>query len=129
MLVLIQIIVKIDLARYKYVDLDIDRAKMFLEKMREKFGSIRDIDESFRYIENFDEFFNLMKKKFKEFLALPHTPDDYIKSKVVIDKIRLYKSDSGKRVVFVLDRRVDRKLIEDLLKSIGYEKVVFEKLF
>ncbi len=124
-----KIVVKIDLAKYRYIDLDLDKAKEFLRYIEERFGRIRDVEEAERYIENFEEFYNFMKKKFKEFLAIPHRPDDYIKGRVVIDKVRLYKENGTRRVMFVLDRRVDREFIAEALKRLGYEEVVFEKLF
>lgn len=124
------IVVKIDLAKYRYVDLPIDEARKFIEYIRSVYGNIRDVEEALRYIENFDEFYNFMKKKFKEFIAIPHRPDDYIKSRVVIDKVRLYRDEEGnERVVFVLDRSVKREFIEEGLKRLGYTRVVFEKLF
>ena len=124
-----KITVSIDLAKYKYVDLSLEESRDFLRYLEEKVGKMRDVDEAIRYIDNFDEFYNYMKKKFKEFIAIPHTPDDYIKSRVFIDKIRLYVKDSEKRVVFVLDRRVSKELIKEILNKLGYRDVVFEKLF
>ncbi|MET1100923.1 MAG: hypothetical protein ABWW69_00370 [Pyrodictiaceae archaeon] len=121
----------VDLAKYKYVDLELDEAKKFINALKSVVGrGEADFREVGRYLENFDEFYNYMKKKFKDFLAVPHKPDDYIRSNVVVDKVKLYIDDNGKRrVVLVLDRSVSFDEIKEALKALGYHTIKTKKLF
>ncbi len=119
---------RIDLAKYKSVDLTVDDALRLLDKLVEKLGrSTTDIDETRRYLRNFNEFYEYMQKKFKDYIAPPHRPDDYIRGNVVIDKVKLYVRDGEKRVVLVFDRHVDQSLIEDALRSLGYDVEVIKE--
>ena len=113
---------RIDLAKYKSVDLAVDEALRLLDKLVESLGrTTTDIEETKRYLKNFNEFYEYMQKKFKDYIAPPHRPDDYIRGNVVIDKVKLYMRGDEKRVVLIFDRHVDRGLIEEALRSLGYE--------
>ena len=116
------IVLKVDISKYKYVDIDADAAIEFLEKIGENIGKItNDIKETIRYIKNFDEFYEYTRRKFKDYIALPHRPDDYIKGTAIIDKVKLYIDNSGaKRVVIVFDRRVNTDTIKRTLEGLGY---------
>jgi hypothetical protein len=122
-------VVEVDLAKYKHVDLPAEDAIKLLEKISERIGGkTNDVSEAIRYIRNFDEFYEYMRKKFKDYIAPPRRPDDYIKGRVVVDKIKLYMDGEVKRVVIVFDRRVDTDLISSCLRELGYE-VEIKKAF
>ncbi|MET1128991.1 MAG: hypothetical protein ABWW70_06705 [Thermoproteota archaeon] len=116
------IVIEVDLAKYKYVDVSIEEAYKLLEVLRSKFPKAEaDILEVKRYIDNFDEFYSYMKKKFKDYISLPHRPEDYIRGSALIDKVKLYISANGeKRAVLVIDRRVSAESLKELLESLGY---------
>ncbi len=122
-------VVEVDLAKYKYVDLPAADAEKLLEAMAEVLGRrTQDLNEALRYIRNFEEFYEYMRKKFKDFIAPPKRPEDFIKGTVIVDKVKLYKTEGGeKRVVIVFDRRVDVEKIKEALKNIGYEDVEVKK--
>ncbi len=114
-------VVKVDLAKYKFVDLPAEDAIRLLEAITEKLGrESSDIRETIRYIRNFEEFYEYMQKKFKDYIAPPHRPSDYIKGLVVVDKVKLYKREGERRVVIVFDRRVSLDVIKEALEDIGY---------
>ncbi len=114
-------VVKVDLAKYKFVDLPAEDAIRLLEAITEKLGrESNDIRETIRYIRNFEEFYEYMQKKFKDYIAPPHRPSDYIKDLVVVDKVKLYKREGERRVVIVFDRRVSLNVIKEALEDIGY---------
>ncbi len=122
------ITIRLDLAKYRYVDLPAEKALELLNAVAELLGKrTSDMQEVERYIRNFNEFYEFMKKKFKDYLAPPHKPDDYIRGDVVIDKVRLYIEGDNKRVTLVFDRRVDIELIKRALEKIGYSEVKVEK--
>lgn len=116
-------VVKVDMAKYKHVDLPVDEAVKFLEIVRELSGkNPDDIREAIRYIRNFDEFHEYMRRKFKDYIAPPHKPSDYIKGLAFIDKVKLYRDEGGeKRVLLVFDRRVSTRLLEEALGRLGYQ--------
>ncbi len=121
-------VIRLDLAKYKYVDLPADKALELLNAIAELIGKrTSDMQEAERYIRNFDEFYEFMKKKFKDYLAPPHKPDDYIRGDVVIDKVRLYVEGDVKRVVLVFDRRIDVELLKKALNKLGFENVRVER--
>ncbi len=125
-----RIVVEVDLAKYKYVDLSAEEAARLLEVISEELGrKSQDLSEALRYIKNFEEFYEYMRKKFKDYIAPPKRPDDFIKGTVVVDKVKLYKSEAGeKRVVIVFDRRFDLEKLKEALKKLGYEEVEVKKV-
>jgi hypothetical protein len=121
-------VVRLDLAKYKYVDLPAEKALELLNAIADLIGKrTSDMQEAERYIRNFNEFYEFMRKKFKDYIAPPHRPDDYIRGDVVIDKVRLYMEGDERRVVLVFDRRIDVELLRKALNKIGYENVRVEK--
>ncbi len=117
-----KITIRIDLAKYKHVDLEVDEALKLLDALRRHFPNAGDIGEVIRYLKNFDEFLDYMRRKFKDYLPVPHKPDDYIRGTVTVDKVRLYKDGDVKRVVLIFDRRIDVNLLKKLLNEIGYSE-------
>ncbi len=122
-------VIEVDLAKYKYVDLPAEDAERLLEAIADVLGRrTQDLNEALRYIRNFEEFYEYMRKKFKDFIAPPKRPEDFIKGTVIVDKVKLYKDEGGaRRVVIVFDRRVDVEKIKGALKNIGYEEVEVKK--
>ncbi|NPA04496.1 MAG: hypothetical protein GXO09_00170 [Crenarchaeota archaeon] len=123
------VVIRVDLARYKYVDLEASEALKLLSKIAEVTGKRgQDLDEAERYIRNFDEFYEYMQKKFKDYIAPPKRTDDYIRGLVVVDKLKLYKKDGEKRVVIVFDRRISVDDIKKALEELGYKDITVEKM-
>ena len=125
-----KIVIKIDMAKYKSIDVDINDALNILEKIKEVTQkNPSDINEVIRYINNFDEFYSYMQRKFKDYIAPPHKPDDYIKGLAFIDRVRLYKDSEGnKRIVIVFDRRVRVETLKDAIEKAGYEVEVSKEI-
>ncbi len=121
-------IVEIDLAKYKYVDLPLEDAKKLLYKLQNEREGATDISEVLRYLDNFKEFYEYLQKKFKDYLVVPHKPDDYIRGEVLIDKVKLYIDRGEKRAVIVFDRRVSTDFLTNILSSIGYSVEVKKTL-
>ncbi len=124
-----RITIEIDFAKYKSVKLPKDEAEKLLQTLTEILGKKpNDIQETLRYIKNFDEFFEYMRKKFKDYLAPPHRADDYIRGEAVVDKVKLLKRNNEKYVMIIFDRRVKEDLIRKALEQLGYE-VEIKKVF
>jgi len=118
----------IDLGKYKYIDLPLDKAIEFVDKAIEIYGETLDLSETNRYVKNFDEFYGYMKRKFKDFIAPPKSSREVVLGKVFIHKIKLYVQGSNeKRVLLVVDRRVSLDILRKILNGIGYNNVKVEK--
>jgi len=123
------ITVEIDLGKYINVELSLDEAEKFLRELTKKLGyETQDVSERLRYLRNFDVFYEVAKKKFKDYLVPPKSMNDMIKGTVVVDKVRLIKED-GKRVVISLDRRVDINKVVETLKEMGYNVEVKRRTY
>jgi hypothetical protein len=116
------VILEVDFAKYKSVKLPREEAIELLEKISEILGKTpNDIQETLRYLKNFDEFYEYMRKKFKDYLAPPHRADDYIKGEAIVDKVKLIKEDGKPYVTIIFDRRVPVDILVNALKALGYE--------
>ncbi len=117
-----KITITIDLGKYKEVTLPADDALKLLDAVAEVLGKRpSDIDETIRYVKNFDVFYEMMKKKFKDAIAPPHSVDDMIRGDVVIDKVALLKEGNNKLVTITFDRRVPVDVVKKALEKLGYE--------
>jgi hypothetical protein len=119
--------VEIDLGRYISVELPADEAERLIRTVASKVGyESQDANEALRYIRNFDVFYEMAKKKFKDYLVPPKSMNDMIRGTVLIDRLKLIR-DSGKRVVVTFDRRVPLEVITEALRELGYEPEVVRR--
>ena len=117
-----KITILIDMGKYRHITLPVDEAREQLNIIAKKLGKrTNDIDEAQRYIANFDVFYEMMKKKFKDSLAPPKSVDDMIRGNIVVDRIILAKEGDKRIVTIVFDRRVPLDSIKEALKDLGYE--------
>ncbi len=120
-----EIIVEVDMGKYKSVELGVDEAEELLRKIVEKLGiEPNDVNEAFRILRNFDAFYETQRKKFKDYIVPSKSMNDMILGRVVVDKLKLIKEGGKNRVVVVFDKRVPEEVILDLLKEFGYEPKV-----
>ncbi|MDW8170775.1 MAG: hypothetical protein RMI83_06730 [Desulfurococcaceae archaeon] len=122
-----EIVVRVDIGRYKYIDLPLEKAIEFLERIAIVRGTTLDITESLRYIRNFDEFYEYMKRKFKDFISPPKDHREIIEGLVAVQKLKLYIVNDVKMVTLVIDKRVCEDFLHTILKDIGYTSVLFRK--
>ncbi|MEB3759667.1 MAG: hypothetical protein GSR72_06955 [Desulfurococcales archaeon] len=116
-----EIVVEIDMGKYKSVELSVDEAEKLLRLIVEKLGiEPNDVNEAFRILRNFDVFYETQRKKFKDYLVPSKSMNDMILGRVVVDKLKLIKEGGKNRVVVVFDRRVPEETIIETLKELGY---------
>ncbi|ALU12061.1 hypothetical protein EYM_07600 [Ignicoccus islandicus DSM 13165] len=116
-----EIEVTVDIGKYKWVRLPREDALKLLEIIETKLGeSPRDLQEAMRYIRHFDEFYQEMKKRFKDFIAPTQSLSDMIKGTVVVDKLSLEKEGGKDYVTIVFDRRVPLDVLKEALQEMGY---------
>ncbi len=121
--------VEIDLGKYISVELPAEEAERLIRRLAERLGyESQDASEALRYIRNFDAFYEIAKKKFKDYLVPPKSMNDMIRGTVLVDRLKLVK-DGGKRVVVTFDRRVPLDEVLAALKDLGYEAEVVRREF
>ncbi|MCD6084082.1 MAG: hypothetical protein J7J20_00920 [Desulfurococcales archaeon] len=120
-------VVKITKTLFGYIKLEVDadNALKLLKYLRDVSGkNTNDVVDALRIIENFDVFYEMMKKKFKDYIAPRTSENDLIRGKVIIDKIKLTKNNV-KKVTIIFDKRVNEELVTKALESLNikYELV------
>ncbi len=114
--------VRIDLGKYRIVKLPVDEAARFLRILGKTRGYTSDLREALRYLENFDEFYRTLRKRFRDYLAPLKETRDMVLGRVTVDKVRLIVED--RRIAeIMLDRRVPLDLVKNALREIGYEEI------
>lgn len=118
----------IDLGKYINVKLEAADAEKLVREVSKLLGyESQDASEALRYIRNFDAFYDVMKKKFKDHLAPPKSINDMIMGTVIVDSLKLEKEGDKRYVTIVFDRRVPVDVVEKALNSLGYEVEVEKK--
>lgn len=80
-----------------------------------------DVRDAIRMIEHFETFYDLMKRKFKEYLTPRKDVGDILKKRVLIDKIKLLKRNGNKFVEIVFDKSISLEEILEILKRNSIE--------
>jgi len=119
----VEINVYYDIAKYLHVKLDREKALEFIDSIISKHGITRDLEETRRVIENFDEFYSIARRKSDGYLIIQKDSGDVVRGRVVVHKIRLIIEGNVKTVELIIDRRVSRELIESCLREIGFSKI------
>ncbi len=116
---------KVKLARYfgyLYLEADVDTILKILKTLRDKRGFREDIEDSIRILENFDAYYELMRKKYKEYISPRKNEADMISGAVTIDKIKL-EHDKQRKATIVFDKRVRQEDIVNIIKELNLELV------
>ncbi|MCE4611789.1 MAG: hypothetical protein F7B17_07465 [Desulfurococcales archaeon] len=117
-----KVVLEVDMGKYKYVELELSEAEKLIREVVGLLGfESQDANEAFRVLRNFDAFYDMARKKFKDYIVPSKSMNDMILGRVIIDKLRLVK-EGDKRVVGVyFDRRVPEEVIVKALEKLGYE--------
>ncbi len=109
---------------YVYTESSPEDAIKILEYIRRSWGrDTDDLNDAVRIIKNFDTFYEMLRKKFKEYIAPRKSEADLIRGKVVVDKIKLSKKGNEKVVVMVFDKRMTGESLEKVLRELSLEYV------
>ena len=108
---------------YIYMDATLVEALRILEELGEIKGLTEDLSDAIRVLKNFGTFYNMLRKRFKKYLAPRKSETDLISGRVVIDKLKLYRERGENRVTVVFDKRFDLSDLVSVLEklSIKYE--------
>ncbi len=104
---------------YIIVEGNVEELIKFLEYVVKERGLTEDLEDTLRILKNFDVFYEMMRKKFKEYLAPKKDEADLISGRVFVDKIKLYIDKNVKKASIVLDKRIDLNFVLEILKRTG----------
>jgi len=105
---------------YVYLRSPLEVALNVLRKLSELRGWSEDLSDAIRILENFDTFYEFMKRKHKEYIAPRKSESDLLAGRVVVDKLKL--EVNGERVVtLVFDKRVRYEEVLEVLRELGLE--------
>ncbi len=117
-----KIIIRDIIGHYITLEVPPEDAVKILKTLKHRLGKGReDVDDAIRMIEHFDIFYDVMRKKFKEYLTPRKNVSDVIRGEVLVDRIKLLRKGETKSVVIVFDRNVNKESLLNILKDMGYE--------
>ncbi len=122
-----KIIVEIDLAKSPHVVLERGESLKLINCLMEETGGSRDLAETYRIIENYEEYHRYSRRKFEPYITPPKDHREVVMGRSVIHKLKLFKQDEQKLVEIIFDRRTDLELLKKCLYNIGYEEIEFKK--
>jgi len=118
----------IGLAKSRSVTLPIPEALELLGAFAEERGLTPELEESIRFIENFDVFYEVARKKHKDYLTPPQDYRALLEGRVVVEKIKLEKDGEQKKVTIIFHRSVPLEEIRAKLEKIGFDSVEVERV-
>lgn len=115
-------VIEVDMGKYKSVELSLDEAEKLLLDVSKQLGhESQDLEETYRVLRNFDSFYEMARKKYKDYITPSKSLNDMIKGTVIIDRLKLIKEGDTRKVVITFDRRVKEEVIVEALKRLGYD--------
>jgi len=122
---LASVTLEVDMGKYKSVTVPLDVAERLIVDVSKRLNvESKDVMEALRIVRNFDEFYEFQQKKFKDYVVPDKDISDMIRGAVVVDSMKLIKEGNKKDVVITFDRRVREDVLEESLKSLGFEVIV-----
>ncbi len=119
--------ITIDLTNSPHVVLDRENTLKLLNCLLEETTGSRDLEETLRIINSFDEYYRYMKKKFEDYITPQKDQREVLLGRSIIHKIKLFIDSGEKYVELVFDRRFNVDYIKKCLENIGFDKITIEK--
>ena len=115
-------VVEVDLGRYKSVELSVEEAERVLIEISRAMGAeSQDLEETYRVLRNFESFYDMAKRKYKDYIVPSKSLNDMIRGTVIVDRLKLIKEGEERRIVITFDRRVREEVLSEALAKLGYD--------
>ncbi|MCS7107012.1 MAG: hypothetical protein NZ902_02780 [Acidilobaceae archaeon] len=115
-------VVEVDLGRYKSVELSVEEAERVLMEISRAMGTeSQDLEETYRVLRNFESFYDMAKRKYKDYIVPSKSLNDMIRGTVIVDRLKLIKEGEERRIVITFDRRVREEVLSEALAKLGYD--------
>jgi hypothetical protein len=91
-----------------------------MKAIRDSLGrNTEDVNDTIRILEHFDEFYDSMKRRSRDYIAPKKNEADLVKGIAVVEKIRLMKEQGVNKAIIIFDKRVDDELIRKAASEAG----------
>ncbi|MEN3000033.1 MAG: hypothetical protein ABDH61_05615 [Acidilobaceae archaeon] len=115
-------VVEVDLGKYKSVELSVEEAERVLMEISRAMGAeSQDLEETYRVLRNFDSFYDIAKRKYKDYIVPSKSLNDMIRGTVIVDRLRLIKEGEERKIVITFDRRVREEVLSEAFAKLGYQ--------
>jgi hypothetical protein len=115
-------VVEVDMGRYKSVELTVEEAEKLLSHLSKQLGyEPQDLEETYRVLRNFEAFYDMARRKYKDYIVPSKSLNDMIRGTVLVDRLKLIKEGDQRKIVITFDRRVKEKVVVEALEKLGYE--------
>ena len=109
---------------YTYVTGDVEDILALMKAMRDSLGrDTEDVNDTIRILEHFEEFYETMKRRSKDYIAPKKSEADLVRGIAVVEKIRLVKEQGTNRAIVIFDKRVDDDLLRRAASEAGVELI------
>lgn len=120
--------VQLDMAKYPHLVFDVEKAISFLEAIGRRLGFTMDLEEARRIVSKFDEYYEISWRRSNGYVIIPKNSKDAIYGRVVVHKIRLLRQNGTKLVELIIDRRVPNRIIDEVLREIGFDEIEYVQI-
>jgi hypothetical protein len=115
-------VVEVDMGRYKSVELTVEEAEKLLSHLSKQLGyEPQDLEETYRILRNFEAFYDMARRKYKDYIVPSKSLNDMIRGTVLVDRLKLIKEGDQRKIIITFDRRVKEKVVVEALEKLGYE--------
>jgi hypothetical protein len=115
-------VVEVDMGRYKSVELTVEEAEKLLSHLSKQLGyEPQDLEETYRVLRNFEAFYDMARRKYKDYIVPSKSLNDMIRGTVLVDRLKLIKEGDQRKIIITFDRRVKEKVVVEALEKLGYE--------
>jgi hypothetical protein len=115
-------VVEVDMGRYKSVELTVEEAEKLLSHLSKQLGyEPQDLEETYRVLRNFEAFYDMARRKYKDYIVPSKSLNDMIRGTVLVDRLKLIKEGDQRKIIITFDRRVKEEVVVEALEKLGYE--------
>jgi hypothetical protein len=115
-------VIEVDMGRYKSVELTVEEAEKLLSHLSKQLGyEPQDLEETYRVLRNFEAFYDMARRKYKDYIVPSKSLNDMIRGTVLVDRLKLIKEGDQRKIVITFDRRVKEEVVVEALEKLGYE--------
>ncbi len=110
---------------YTYVTGEVEDVLALMKAIRDSLGrNIEDVNDTIRILEHFEEFYETMKRRSRDYIAPKKSEADLVRGVAVVEKIRLMKEQGVSKAIIIFDKRVDEDLLRKAASNAGIEILV-----
>lgn len=107
---------------YTYVTGEVEDVLALMRAIRDSLGrNTEDVNDTIRILEHFEEFYETMKRRSKDYISPKKSEADLVRGVAVVEKIRLMKEQGVNEAIVIFDKRVDDALLRRAAAEAGVE--------